>query len=745
MHLPTFATASLFVAVSVSISVALPPAACCNNPEIVDGHFRLQWEAPDKVGVAVLERSIDLRLWSEVRAAAFSPKESVTFGDSASPGLSGHYRVRWTTAAAPDFDSDGIDDFEELAVWPSQHPLNPATSIDETDGSVALASDAHFQQLAYKDITNPELDLREVKFLVAGIDTEHPKLWFMNTAIHRSHSLFAQGVLGIHDFLEFGYAGSSPRKYFAGTLVFRPNYVDSDGSTGVYLIESLPNDPIDFAFMGRISDLVSLAAPDLGAPLAYHPAGDIQRALWKEDADTFARSFVRVVSDEMLYASQPYQALNTGIAFGWLRLASGSAIDHLGPGDITIFRSIPNEIGRLAGVITESPQTPLSHVNLRARQDGVPNAYLRDASNIDAIFSLIDKPVRLEVKPSGLVVTEASASDVTTWLDTLGPSETTILKGDLVTNRVRSLDALGQTDFVAYGAKAANLGELGKIIPEHAMTKGFAIPFAWFHEAMRESGLDQWIAGQLADTRMTERDWRNATLKEIRRRVKRVEVPRARIDELEHWRSQFPAGQPLRCRSSANSEDLISFNGAGLYESYTHRPDEGELVNSIRQVWASMWTARAYEEREFYRIDHLSAKMGVLVHPNFDDELANGVAVATNLFTAGAPGYTINAQFGEELVTNPEADAVPEEWLTTPSGEGFWQALRMRSSSLATPDRHTVMTLEETTTVAGILQTVTAHFKSATGAVSPRFAMEIEFKITLDGNLVVKQARPWVR
>ena len=334
---------------------------------------------------------------------------------------------------------------------------------------------------------------------------------------------------------------------------------------------------------------------------------------------------------------------------------------------------------------------------------------------------------------------------MTAWLDALRPSEATIHQGDLVTDEIRSLDALGQIDFVTYGAKAANLGELGQIIPEFAVTSGFAVPFAWYHEAMRDSGLHQWIAGKLSDGRMIDRAWRNESLKEIRRRVKQVNVMQVRIEELERWRAQFPVGQPLRCRSSANSEDLLSFNGAGLYESYTHRPDEGELVHSIRQVWASMWTERAYEEREFYRIDHLSAKMGVLVHPNVDDEIANGVAVATNLFTAGAPGYTINAQFGEELVTNPEANAVPEEWLTTASGEGHWQALRMRRSSLVTPDKPNVLTLDETTTVAEILQSITAHFKAATGAVSPRFVMEIEFKITLDGDLVVKQARPWVR
>ena len=54
----------------------------------------------------------------------------------------------------------------------------------------------------------------------------------------------------------------------------------------------------------------------------------------------------------------------------------------------------------------------------------------------------------------------------------------------------------------------------------------------------------------------------------------------------------------VRFRSSSNVDDAIEFNGAGLYDSFTHHPDEGHLSMSILQVFASLWNFRAYEERE---------------------------------------------------------------------------------------------------------------------------------------------------
>src|SRR5262245_9245686 len=68
-------------------------------------------------------------------------------------------------------------------------------------------------------------------------------------------------------------------------------------------------------------------------------------------------------------------------------------------------------------------------------------------------------------------------------------------------------------------------------------------------------------------------------------------------------------------------------------------------------------------EREFYRVDQRRVRMGVLVHPAFADEKANGVALTQNTFDDLRPAYFVNAQVGDISVANPSGAAVPEQIL----------------------------------------------------------------------------------
>ena len=161
-----------------------------------------------------------------------------------------------------------------------------------------------------------------------------------------------------------------------------------------------------------------------------------------------------------------------------------------------------------------------------------------------------------------------------------------------------------------------------------------------------------------------------------------------------------------------------------------------------------MWNYRAFEERAFYRISHFHAAMGVIVHPNFNDEQANGVAVTKNIIDPNWIGYYVNVQAGESLVTNPDADTFPEEFLVSlllsDSGAGRYnyEIQYVRKSNLRVDDQP-ILTPEQVFELAGRMQLIQTHFRRLYRG-GARFGMEIEFKITDHGQLIIKQARPWI-
>lgn len=617
-------------------------------------------------------------------------------------------------------------------------------------GARTVPDRATFETLARRDDVPGQLGAPEMKLLILGVDSDTPQLYFANTRRFEFHHAFATLGLG----LRIGLGEFNAITYFrddrtnlAGTIIANDRYEPAgSGEAGLYALEFWPTDPVSSRHVALAFGLVSAAMPFAAGKLAYHPAGDTQEALFAQEPTAFGELGVRSISTAQLFANVSYVALNPGEGFGVLSAVDPTSGRPPTIRDVALFSSLPNDLGHVAGVLSATPQTPLSHINLKAKQNDTPNAYVRGALTDPRIAPLLGQVVRYEVTPQDFSLAAATPEQVAAWLQRIRPQQPQTPPRDLTATAISDLDELGHADSQRVGAKAANVAELRRMLPAGVAPDGYAIPFALYDRHMREGGFYE-RAAQLASDPELQADpaRREAALGELRTAIKKAKLADASAAAIAELHARFPEGLAIRCRSSTNNEDLEGFNGAGLYDSFTHRPDEGKLSKTIKQVWASLWNFRAFDEREFHRIDHVGAAMGVLVHPNFDDELANGVAVTKNPYDPNWPGFYVNVQVGESLVTNPDPNATPDELLISAIGEHGEHETQYIRHSTVTAGGAPVMTREQITGLTALLETIQERFKVIYGREEDKgFAMDVEFKVDAAGKLAVKQARPWV-
>ena len=383
-----------------------------------------------------------------------------------------------------------------------------------------------------------------------------------------------------------------------GVLSYRPLFVAPNGEPGVYTFEFNPNDAFPFEEIKLAHDLLVAKMPSLKNRLGYCPLWGAINIYNREKIYYDAAEFPVYFEDD-LYANIGYLPLNPAASFGRLRVLE--ADERPTVRDIVICKTLPNEMPRVAGIITGARQTPLSHVNLRAIQDKVPNAFITKAWENDAIAPLIGKYVYYSVNADGFEIREATLKEVETHFADLRPSKTQKPERDLSVTKVLRLDNIGFADSSRFGVKTANLATLRTFgFPEGTVPNGFGIPFYFYDEFMKHNGFYEKIESLLRDpVFQSEQDTKEAELKKFRAEIKKGEMSGWMMDALSDLQSEFPEGTSLRCRSSTNSEDLPGFSGAGLYDSFTHHSDEGHLSKSIKQVFASLWNYRAFEARDF--------------------------------------------------------------------------------------------------------------------------------------------------
>ena len=395
----------------------------------------------------ILKRSRDLQGLSRGRMVAMvrGSADPVSFQDSAPFKEQAYYRVETFDANAPrDSDRDGYSDILELSRAGIYNPLNPAPPVDRSHGMTMLTSRALFERLSNRDDRPGAQSVREVKFLVYEADTSTPVLYFADSNRFQYHFDFTQQATGRYNnlglFNNETYFDNSRRKNLAGSLISHDNYVDDEGRSGMYTVEFWPTDPVAFRFVEKAYELIAAAMPYVDGNLAYHPASETQRRWFDDERALYDQSFINVIQTEELYDNVVYTGLNPGEGFGRLRVVTGS--ETLSVRDIAIFRNIPNDLTHVAGIITEIPQTPLSHINLKAKQNDTPNAYIKDASTHPDIVPFLNQNVYYRVDADGFEIRAATEQEVEEWFESIRPTETQFPHRDLSIKTIRPFDQI---------------------------------------------------------------------------------------------------------------------------------------------------------------------------------------------------------------------------------------------------------------------------------------------------------------
>lgn len=502
----------------------------------------------------------------------------------------------------------------------------------------------------------------------------------------------------------------------------------------------------------------------IGADLAFHPSGAAVEAV----AATLS-SDIAVLGTDVLYDGVDYQPLNLGTATGILRSRTADEVDggYTNYREIVVLDAVPNDISVVAGIITAEFQAPLAHINVLSVNRGTPNMAYTGALDDADLAALEGAWVELTVGANDWSVREISEADADAWWQEHRPEAIAVQPFDPSVTDLRAvidvLDLAGGDlraaigDAIpAFGAKASNYGALAEAAAEGfpiPVQDGFVVPMAFYDQFMQDHDLWAVAAAMELASEWPDPTARAAMLEDFQDTMRSLPMrPDVVAAITERAREAFP-GESARFRSSTNAEDLGSFTGAGLYDSETGDPDlagdgEDSVEWAVKKVWSQVWNPRAYEERGYYSIDHRAVGMALLVHANFPEEEANGVALTNNPFdTSGLePAFYVNAQEGSTDVVSPDPGTLPDAYLHYYYSAGSPIVYTQRSTEVA--EGETVLTAAESQELGAALDAIGTYFRPAYGQGGDWYAMDVEWKFDDKASpgspaLYVKQARPF--
>lgn len=184
-------------------------------------------------------------------------------------------------------------------------------------------------------------------------------------------------------------------------------------------------------------------------------------------------------------------------------------------------------------------------------------------------------------------------------------------------------------DVPSVGGKNASLGEMIRTLGEKGVNvpSGFAVTAYAYKYTIEKAGVDKKIKELLAD--LDTHDVNNLAERgeKIRNLIKNTPLPNELEEDIrKHYREmekRYGKNCDVAVRSSATAEDLPDASFAGQQETFLNVRGEEDLLEKVRQCFASLFTNRAISYRVDKGFDHFNVYISVGVQKMVRSDLAS--------------------------------------------------------------------------------------------------------------------------
>lgn len=202
---------------------------------------------------------------------------------------------------------------------------------------------------------------------------------------------------------------------------------------------------------------------------------------------------------------------------------------------------------------------------------------------------------------------------------------------------------ISHADFARVGGKCASLGEMTQA--GVAVPPGFAVTTDAYQAMLDHHGMRAEIERHLAGVDPFDIDQVDRAAQAIRIRIRSHKLPAEVETAIRTAYAAMGDNMPVAVRSSATAEDLPDASFAGQQDTYLWVRGADQVVEKVRDCWASLYTTRAVAYREKNRIPHAEVLMSVGVQKMVNARAA-GVAMSLDPVNGDRTKIVIDASWG---------------------------------------------------------------------------------------------------